>query len=67
MVLLTPEGAASVDDLKRHCLDNGPAYAHPRRIEIVTEMPLNGPGKIDRLVVTRIMEELFGAELAGPG
>jgi long-chain acyl-CoA synthetase len=67
MVLLTPEGAASVDDLKRHCLDNGPAYAHPRRIEIVTEMPLNGPGKIDRLVVTRIMEERFGAELAGPG
>ncbi len=65
MILLAPDAAATQDDLKQFCLDNGPAYAHPRRIEIVPEMPLNGAGKIDRLVVTRIMEERYGEELAG--
>jgi long-chain acyl-CoA synthetase len=51
----------SEDELKRFCLGNGPAYAHPRRILFVSEMPLNGPGKIDRKLVQRTLTEHFGA------
>jgi acyl-CoA synthetase (AMP-forming)/AMP-acid ligase II len=49
------------EDLKQFCLSNGPAYAHPRRIVFVDELPLNGPGKIDRKVVQQLMRERFGA------
>ena len=51
----------SEEELKQFCLANGPAYAHPRRIDFVAELPLNGPGKIDRKVVQRIMRERYGA------
>ena len=47
------------DELKQFCLANGPAYAHPRRIDFVAELPLNGPGKIDRKVVERMMRERY--------
>ncbi len=47
------------DELKQFCLANGPAYAHPRRIVFVAEMPLNGPGKIDRKVVQTILKQRF--------
>jgi long-chain acyl-CoA synthetase len=49
------------EELKQFCLLNGPAYAHPRRIDFVAELPLNGPGKIDRKVVQRLMRERYGA------
>ena len=49
------------DELKQFCLANGPAYAHPRRIDFVVELPLNGPGKIDRKVIQRMMRERYGA------
>ncbi len=48
------------EELKQFCLSVGPAYAHPRRIVFVEELPLNGPGKIDRKVVQRLMRERFG-------
>ena len=50
----------SEEDLKQFCLSVGPAYAHPRKIVFVDELPLNGPGKIDRKVVQRLMRERFG-------
>ena len=34
--------------LRRVALDNGPAYAHPRAVWFVDEMPLAGTNKIDR-------------------
>ena len=49
------------EELKQFCLLNGPAYAHPRKIDFVGELPLNGPGKIDRKVVQRMMRERYGA------
>jgi acyl-CoA synthetase (AMP-forming)/AMP-acid ligase II len=49
------------EELKQFCLANGPAYAHPRRVDFVAELPLNGPGKIDRKVVQRMMRERYGA------
>jgi long-chain acyl-CoA synthetase len=48
------------EELKQFCLSIGPAYAHPRRIVFVDELPLNGPGKIDRKIVQRLMNERFG-------
>jgi acyl-CoA synthetase (AMP-forming)/AMP-acid ligase II len=44
------------EELKRFCLANAPAYAHPRRIAFVGELPLNGPGKIDRKAVQRVLQ-----------
>jgi long-chain acyl-CoA synthetase len=34
--------------LRRFALDNGPAYAHPRAVWFVSELPLAGTNKIDR-------------------
>ncbi|MFB9949618.1 class I adenylate-forming enzyme family protein [Rhizobium puerariae] len=36
------------DDVKAFALENGPAYQHPRRVFIVSELPLAGTNKIDR-------------------
>ena len=33
---------------RRFALDNGPAYAHPRAVWFVEELPLAGTNKIDR-------------------
>ena len=48
--LVVPRTGAQVTAaaLKSFCLDHGPAYAHPRHVEIVAALPLNGAGKIDR-------------------
>jgi acyl-CoA synthetase (AMP-forming)/AMP-acid ligase II len=53
-------GGVTEQQLKQFCLDNGPAYAHPRRVNFVNEIPLNGPGKIDRNIVQKMMTELYG-------
>jgi hypothetical protein len=34
-------------DLKTYTLENGPAYAHPRRILIKDALPLTGVNKVD--------------------
>jgi len=36
------------DAVKSHAIDNAPAYAHPRRVFFVEELPLSGTNKIDR-------------------
>jgi acyl-CoA synthetase (AMP-forming)/AMP-acid ligase II len=36
------------DELKRFCLDRGPAYAHPRRVFFVERLPVSGTNKVDR-------------------
>jgi long-chain acyl-CoA synthetase len=50
MVVLKRGAAATADEIKTYCLNEGPKYAHPRFVEIIgeDEMPLNGAGKIDR-------------------
>lgn len=55
MVVRSRDGAADEEALKRFCLSNGPAYAHPRRIVFVEALPLNGPGKTDRKIVAAQM------------
>ena len=65
MVMLRAGSEASEAEIKGYCLDHGPAYAHPRRILLVSEMPLSGAAKVDRNVVQARLEEAFGKELAG--
>ena len=44
-------------------LERGPAYAHPRRIFTVAELPLNGAGKIDRAAARAQIEARIGGVL----
>ena len=51
LVVLRPDAAVTADDLKRHCLENGPAYAHPRHVFFVDDLPASTTGKLDRNAV----------------
>ncbi len=64
-VTVTPDSQLDEQAIKTYCLKNGPAYAHPRHVAVVDEMPLNGPGKIDRLVVQKQARETFGEVIGG--
>ena len=64
LVMLEPGESAAEDELRRWTLERGPAYAHPRRIAFVDTMPLNGAGKVDRLVIGRMLADMFAAEIA---
>ena len=65
MVMAT--GAVTEGELKAYTLAHGPAYAHPRRIDLVDAIPLNGAGKNDRVAVTALMRERHAdlASMAG--
>jgi acyl-CoA synthetase (AMP-forming)/AMP-acid ligase II len=41
-------GSVDEETLKQFSLENGPVYAHPRRIFFVDALPLSGTNKIDR-------------------
>jgi long-chain acyl-CoA synthetase len=65
MVILRDGASIQAADLKKFCLENGPAYAHPRHVQIVSELPLNGAGKIDRNIAQRLMTSSYAKEVAG--
>jgi long-chain acyl-CoA synthetase len=50
----------TAEEVKRWALDNGPAYAHPRHVELVDELPLAGTAKIDRRALTDRAETAHG-------
>ncbi|MBX9943375.1 MAG: acyl--CoA ligase [Reyranella sp.] len=50
-VVPKPGRTPTEDALRRFALDNGPAYAHPRAVWLVDELPLAGTNKIDRKVL----------------
>ena len=47
-VVARPGAAIDEDAVKAHSIANAPAYAHPRRVFFVDELPLSGTNKIDR-------------------
>jgi acyl-CoA synthetase (AMP-forming)/AMP-acid ligase II len=47
-VVAREPGRTSEDDVKRHCLEHGAPYAHPRRVVFLDALPLGGTGKLDR-------------------
>ena len=56
------DDAVTEEELKQFTLDHGPAYAHPRKIIIINEMPLNGAGKIDRSEALAIIKNSIGGD-----
>ena len=45
------------DAIKRFSLANAPAYAHPRFVWFVEELPLASTNKVDRAALHRLAEE----------
>jgi long-chain acyl-CoA synthetase len=60
MVIARAGSTVTADDLKAYCLEKGPAYSHPRFIDIVSVLPLNGAGKIDRGIVRAKLQAAYG-------
>jgi long-chain acyl-CoA synthetase len=67
MVIAREGAAVTAEDLKAYCLDKGPAYSHPRMIELVPALPLNGAGKIDRSVVQARLNAAYGTKVGADG
>ena len=67
LAMITVIAGSTFDEAaaKAWCLENGPAYAHPRRVAVLDDLPLNGAAKIDRLIVQKQARELFGEEIGG--
>jgi acyl-CoA synthetase (AMP-forming)/AMP-acid ligase II len=63
-VVPKPGAQPSEDALRRFALDKGPAYAHPRAVWFVTELPLAGTNKIDRKTLIERAAANFSREAA---
>src|SRR6266576_2488802 len=62
MVIARAGSPVTAEDLKAFCLAKGPAYSHPRFIDIVAALPLNGAGKIDRNMVQAKLGAAYGSQ-----
>ena len=60
MVVLKKGKMVTSEQLQNFFADNGPAFAIPRAILFVDQIPLNGAGKVDRPLIRRALEEKFG-------
>ncbi|MEM9359449.1 MAG: class I adenylate-forming enzyme family protein [Pseudomonadota bacterium] len=58
-VVRTGGSGLSADDVKQFALRNAPAFQHPRLVVFLDELPLAGPGKIDRKGLTTQGKELW--------
>jgi len=56
-VIRKPGRAPSEDDVKQFALAHAPAYAHPRFVWFVDELPLASTNKVDRAALKRIAQE----------
>lgn len=43
--------------IKDYFIENGPVYAYPREVIVVDEIPLTGPGKIDRITLKNKLKQ----------
>ncbi len=59
-VRVEPGQSLTEDEVKRWALEGGPAYAHPRKVWFVDEVPLASTNKIDRAALVRRAAELAG-------
>ena len=60
MVVPRAGSAITAAELKTYCLDKGPTFSHPRHIDVVGALPLNGAGKIDRNAVQAKLRSAYG-------
>ncbi|HEU5273900.1 MAG TPA: class I adenylate-forming enzyme family protein [Xanthobacteraceae bacterium] len=56
-VILKAGQPATEDEIKRFALENAPAYAHPRSVWFVDELPLASTNKVDRAALRRMAQE----------
>lgn len=54
-----PDTLLLEEDIKSYCLENGPAYAHPRAVVFKQKLPIGGTLKIDRRSLQREAEGLM--------
>ena len=54
----------TADEVKQHALANAPAFQHPRMVIFMNELPLSGPGKIDRKGLEQQGREIWQSEEA---
>ena len=59
-VVPKPGQMPNADEVKRFALANAPAYAHPRYVWFVEELPLASTNKLDRLILRRLAQERAG-------
>ncbi len=64
-VRVEPGKSLTVEAVRQYALANGPAYAHPRRVWFVDEIPLASTAKIDRAGLMARAVELMGSWDAG--
>jgi len=63
-IVRKPGAAIDEKAVKAFALANGPAYAHPRFVEFVPELPLAATNKIDRRGLTARAKEIVAARRA---
>jgi acyl-coenzyme A synthetase/AMP-(fatty) acid ligase len=52
------EGArCDPEDVKRFALENGPAYAHPRKVVLLDALPVGGTHKVDRKALEPLAQQ----------
>ncbi len=61
-IVLRSGSSLTEDEVKQHALANAPAYAHPRRVYFVEELPLAGTNKIDLKVLKQRAAEVAEAD-----
>ncbi|HYY36530.1 MAG TPA: class I adenylate-forming enzyme family protein [Xanthobacteraceae bacterium] len=64
-VVSKPGRSPSADEIKRFALANAPAYAHPRFVWFVDELPLAATNKIDRALLHGLAQERLGGTTVG--
>jgi len=59
VAFIVPKGGArpSEDEIKHFALANAPAYAHPRFVWLIDELPLASTNKVDRNALHRLAQE----------
>jgi acyl-CoA synthetase (AMP-forming)/AMP-acid ligase II len=62
-VVSKPGRSPSADDIKRFALANAAAYAHPRFVWFVDELPLASTNKIDRALLHALAQERLALEV----
>lgn len=67
LVTLKPGAVADEAALKSFCLARGAAYAHPRHVFVVDELPVGGTGKIDRNRAAEIINGAIRRSRRAPG
>ena len=60
-VVSKPGRSPSADEIKRFALANAPAYAHPRFVWFVDELPLASTNKVDRALLHGLAQERLAA------